>query len=561
MDKFKEEIIKLLKKELKQEIDLEVPPDPEFGDYAFPCFSLAKVMKKSPNDIAYEISRKLPKAAMIDKIEAKGPYINFFLNKSDLAKDTLHEIHKKKERYGFSSKGKGKKVLMEHTSINPNASPHVGRARNALIGDSITRLLRLNSYNVETHYFVNDVGKQIAMLILGTGDKKVGFKDLLDVYIKVNQKLEKNKGMEKEVFGLLHKLEQGDKETKKKFKDIVDVCIKGQVEIFSDLNINYDKFDYESDYLWSKETSNVLKKLESTKKLFVDDEKRKVLDQKEFNLAMKSPVLVLTRADGTSLYPLRDIAYTIDKIKKGYDRNIIVLGEDQKLYFQQIKAALQLLGYKAPEVVHYSFVLLRTGKMSTRKGNLVLLEDFMEEAVKKAREEIKKRNKGLKHDELEKLAKMIGYGAIKYSILRVSPEKNVIFDWESALSFEGESAPYIQYAHARICSIFKKYGKKAAKDADKADLSCLVEPSELELIRQLAEFPAAVEKSAEHLQPHLIANYIYCLSRSFNEFYHSCQILKAEEYIKEARLFLISCVSQVLENGLSILGIDAPEHM
>ncbi len=558
MDKFKEEIIKLLKKELKQDIELEVPPNPEFGDYAFPCFALAKVFKKNPNDIAYEISQKLKKTDLIEKIETKGPYINFFVNKSDLTENTLEEIQKKKEKYGFSSLGKGKKVLIEHTSINPNASPHVGRARNALIGDAVARLLKSQSYNIETHYFVNDVGKQIAMLVLGAKNKKVTFEGLLKIYIEINNKIEKNPELEKEVFELLHKLEQGDKEVKKKFKDIVDVCIKGQSEIFSDINIKYDKFDYESDYLWSKETDEVLKKLEKTGKLFTDDEKRKVLDQKEFNLAMKSPVFVLTRADGTSLYPLRDIAYTIGKIKKGYDRNIIVLGEDQKLYFQQINAALQLLGYKAPEVVHYSFVLLKTGKMSTRKGNLVLLEEFMSEAVKKAKEEIKKRNEDVQAKELEKLAKSIGYGAIKYSILKVSPEKNVIFEWDSALSFEGESAPYIQYAHARICSIFNKYGKKLPP---KVELSSLVEPAEAELIKQLAEFPEMVDKATEHLQPHLIANYIYNLAKTFNEFYHSCQILKEDEHLKNARLYLISCVRQVLENGLGVLGIEAPEHM
>ncbi len=202
-------------------------------------------------------------------------------------------------------------------------------------------------------------------------------------------------------------------------------------------------------------TYEILEKLKKTKKMEEDEESRYVLNQEEYKLAMKAPYLVLSRADKTSLYPLRDIAYTIDKINKKVEKNILVLGEDQKLYFQQVAAALDLLGYKAPRAIHYSFVLLSEGKMSTRKGNVILLEDFMKESLQKAKVELKKRNDKVD----EKTAKAIDYGAIKYAILKVSNEKNVTFNWEAALSFEGESGPYLQYSHARICSIFRKYQK------------------------------------------------------------------------------------------------------
>ena len=236
--------------------------------------------------------------------------------------------------------------------------------------------------------------------------------------------------------------------------------------------MNYDYIDYESKYLWNRDTNFILKKLEKTKRLFNDEHKRKVLDQKEYKLAMKSPVLVLTRANGTSLYPLRDIAYTIEKVRKT-PNNLIILGEDQKLYFQQIKAVLHLLKFPCPNVIHYSFILLKEGKMSTRKGNLVLLEEFMEEARKKAHEEIKKR----KNKITKNLDKIIGYGALKFSILKIAPEKNIVFEWEQALNFEGETSPYIQYAHARICSILKKI-----KAPRKVDLSNLYNQYELDLI-------------------------------------------------------------------------------
>jgi arginyl-tRNA synthetase len=463
----------------------------------------------------------------------------------------LKEIIKNKN-YGSLSLGKGKKILVEHTSINPNASPHVGRARNALIGDSIVRILKFQDYKVETHYFVNDIGKQIAMLIMGAKrKKKITFNDLLKIYVDINEKAKKDPKIEEEVFSLLNKLENGDSDVKKQFKDIVDICVKGQTKIFSELNINYDKFDYESDYLWSKKTDEILAKLDKTGKLFVDDDGRKVLNQEEFNLPMKSPVFVLTRGDGTSLYPLRDLAYHIDKKK---DENIILLGEDQKLYHQQITAALSLLSFKPPRAVHYSFVLLQEGKMSTRKGTVVLLEDFMKEALEKAKKEISKRHGSVK----EENAKKIAYGAIKYAILKVSSDKNVTFNLESALSFEGDTGPYLQYAYARISSIL---AKDKVKSDSKVDFSLLEAPEEIQLIKKLGDFPIVVKNVTNNLKPHLISNYIYELSSLFSAFYNNCPVLKAEEKVKKARLVLIECVKIVLKNGLSLLGIEVLEKM
>ncbi len=549
---FKQEIIDILKKETKQkEINLEIPPSPELGDYAFPCFSLAKVFKKNPSKVAEELAKKIQLSNIINKIEVKGPYLNFFVNKEGLSENILKEVIKNKN-YGSLNIGKNKRILVEHTSINPNASPHVGRARNALIGDSIVKILKFQSYNVKTHYFVNDVGKQIAVLVLGAeGKKNINFDDLLKIYININKKVKENPELEKKVFGLLNKLEKNDKLVKNKFKKIVDICVKGQTKILSELGIKYDKFDYESDYLWSKKTDEILKKLEKTKKLFTDEEGRKVLNQEGFNLAMKSPVLVLTRADGTSLYPLRDLAYHIDKKKR---ENIIILGEDQKLYHQQITAALSLLKIKAPKAVHYSFVLLQEGKMSTRKGNLVLLEDFMKESLDKAKREIKKRHGRVK----EENAKKIAYGAIKYAILKVSAEKNVTFKWEQALNFEGDSGPYLQYAYARICSILRKYGKKIDENVN---FSLLNKEEEIGLIKLLGKFPEVVKNASEQLKPHLVASYLYNLSSQFSLFYNACPVLKADEGLKKTRLVLIESVKRVLENGLGLLGIKVLEKM
>ncbi len=544
------EIIKQLKQLTNlKEINLEVPPG-NLGDYAFPCFVLSKTSKKNPAQIAKDLSIKIKTTNLIEKVQATGPYLNFFVNKTIIAETVLRKISKEKNNFG-SKKHPKEKILVEHTSINPNASPHIGRARNALLGDFIVRLLKFQGYEIQTHYFVNDIGKQIAMLVLGAeGKQKITFNDLLALYIEINEKIEKEPELEKRVFELLNKLERGDEKTKRKFRDIVNICIKGQLKIFSELNIKYDKFDFESDYLWTKKTEQVLEELKKTGRLFLDNEQRYVLDQKEFNLPMESPVLVLTRADKTSLYPLRDLAYHIEKKKT---KNILVLGEDQKLYFQQLKCALTLLNKPVPQPVFYSFVLLETGKMSTRKGNLVLLEDFMKEALKKAMEEIKERHNNIDEED----AKKIAYGAIKYSILKVSPERNVTFSWK-ALQFEGDTGPYLQYACARINSILRKYDKKID---EKIDFSLFKTDEENNLIKMLSKFEGIIEESEKTLKPTIIINYIYNLAQGFSAFYMKCPILKAEEKLKKARLLLANCVKQVLGNGLGILGIETLEKM
>jgi len=567
----REEIIKQLKQLTNlKEINLETPPK-NLGDYAFPCFVLSEILKQNPAQIARELAGKIKTTNLIEKVQAAGPYLNFFINKTIIAEIVLNKIAREKNMFGSRKHAKAghhmgyptaEKILVEHTSINPNASPHIGRARNAFLGDFIVRLLKFQGYEVQTHYFVNDIGKQIAMLVLGAENKeKITFTDLLKLYIKINEKIEKEPELEKHVFELLNKLERGDEKTKKKFADIVDICVKGQLKILSELNIKYDKFDFESDYLWTKKTDRVLEALEKTGKLFLDEEHRYVLDQKEFELPMESPVLVLTRADKTSLYPLRDLAYHIDKKKT---RNILVLGEDQKLYFQQLKCALTLLNKPIPIPVFYSFVLLETGsptstgrrtgrKMSTRKGNLILLEDFMKEALEKAKEEIKNRHADVNEED----AKKIAYGAIKYSILKVSPERNVIFSWK-ALQFEGDTGPYLQYACARINSILRKSEEKIDK---KINFSLFKTDEENNLIKMLANFEGVIAESGRTLKPTILINYIYNLAQSFSNFYIKCPVLKAEQNLRKARLLLANSVKQVLEIGLNILGIEILEKM
>jgi arginyl-tRNA synthetase len=540
----RDEIVKVLAMELKgklkkEEINslVEIPPSDDMGDYAFPCFSLAKIEKKSPLLIAENLKEKLKLPNGFSNADAKAGYVNFFVDKKILAENTLKEAGKFK-------KEKREKVLLEHTSINPNASPHVGRARNSFIGDSLKRILEFKGHNVETHYYVNDVSKQIAMLALvfKSGDK---FEDLLKRYVDVSKKIKKDKKIEKRVFDLLNKFEKGDKKVVSLFKKIVDTAIKGQNKIFSGAGIDFDFFDYESKFM---ETSRkLLKEFEKTGKLFEDKEGRLVLNQEGVGLEkkMKAPVLVLTRGDKTGLYVLRDFAYTIDKMKKG--KNIIVLGEDQKLYFEQLKQGLILLGKKAPEVVHYSFVLLKdSGKMSTRKGDVVLLENFLEKAEEKAKKEIIKR--GTKGD-----AKKVAIAAVKYAMLRNDNNKSVIFDLDESLRFEGNTGPYLLYSYARASSIVRKAkSKKPMKILDLKD-------EEVRLLKKVASFSDVVNRSYETKSPNLIANYSYEIASLFNEFYHCCPVLGNEE--EGFRLKLVEAFRVTLKKSLDLLGIDVLEEM
>lgn len=539
------------------EKSIEKSPNLEMGDFSFPCFRLAKEFRKSPQDIASDIKDKLV-ADEIEKVEVVSGYVNIFIKKDLYAQTVIEEIETKQDKYGSENVGEGKKALIEHTSINPNASPHIGRARNALIGDSIVKLLKFNNYEVETHYFVNDIGKQISMLLVGTkGKDNVTFDELLQLYIDINKEVKENKELEREVFDNLNKLENGDEETIKSFRHIVQICIDGQRKIFAELGIHYDYFDYESDFILNGTVNEILKKLEETGKLFEAEDGRLAINQEEYKIPMKSPVLVVTRADKTSLYPLRDIAYSIYKANRNADKNIIILGEDQKLYFKQISAVLDLLGYQAPQAVHYSFVLLPDGKMSTRNGTVVLLEDFMKEILEKTKQELAKRNNG---EIDEEKAKKIAYGAVKYTILKGSLEKNVIFDLEKSLSFDGDTSLYIQYNYARISSILNKANFVKMEKLTRFDL--LKEPAEIELIQKLEEFKTIVSKVTEKLTPNLIANYVYELTKMFSSYYHDYSILNAEtEELKNMRLQLINAIGIVTKTSLNLLGIDTVDEI
>lgn len=550
----------LVREALRQEVEvpLSIPPDSAMGDYSVPCFRLAKAAGFAPVALAQQLGDALRERDLaslgIDRVEVRGPYLNLFLARGDRAARVIDAVLSAGDRYGRGATGTGKRALVEHTSINPNASPHLGRARNAWVGDTLVRLLRFEGYHLDVRFFVNDVGRQIALLVLGVGDRNPGFNELLHIYVDINRRLEADPELAAQVTQLLERLASGDPETRAAFRRVVEISVRGMREVFADADVRYDRFDYESDYLTPQRSKQLVERLRATGRLFEDEHGRLVLDLDGFDLPSRNPVLVITRGNKTSLYVLRDLAYTLDKVAATNDLNLVVLGEDQKLYHRQLQAALSLLGSDAPTAVHYSFVLLGDGSMSSRQGNLVLLEEFAAEAKRKAAAELAARG----HAADPAVAKAVAYSALKYSFLRVANDKQVVFNWDSAMSFEGESGPYLLYSHARICSILRKYGKELPSGADFGVLE--TEP-ETALIKLLDELPDQVARALRVRSPHVIAGYAFAVARQFSTFYHACPILQEAAPLREARLLLAAATRQVLANCLGILGIEPLQRM
>lgn len=536
-----------------ENVEIVTPPNEEMGDFALPCFTIKINDLKNPN----EKSNYLKEHVSFDKniisdVKVVGPYLNFYVNREFITSETLKEIQTN-EKYGSNHTGEGKKLLIEHTSINPNASPHIGRTRNSIIGDFLVRLYKFEGYEVERNYFVNDIGKQIAMLLVGV--EKLGnidnitFKDMLKLYIDINELVKTDKSVEDQVFKYLYELESGNEEVREKFKRITDICIKGQQEIFNKMDIKWDVFKSESDYVFEKRTTEILNELKEKGKLKEDENGRYYVDLSGYNVPTKSPVLVLTREDKTSLYPLRDIAYTIDKVQRNPENNIVVLGEDQEVYMKQIAATLDILGYKAPNLVSYDFVLLNGDKMATREGKVVLLEDFIEKAKEKIASVFEEKGSTVSDELVADLAA----SCIKYNMLNVSRKKIVNFNLESATDFQGNSAIYLLYNYVRINSILEK----ANYTFDENQAYELKESLENSLINSLYEFPEIINTSLNTQESIIITTYLQNVAQKFARYYEQVSILSEDdEIVRKSRLALLNATRRVLANGMSVLGIN-----
>ena len=549
---FEEEIKEKLSLIVKN-IKLELPPE-EIADMAFPCFSLAREWKKSPKEIAKEIAEKIERGEYIERIEALKGYVNFFIDSKKLANETIKSILKMKDKFG-SYESNGIKIIVEHTSANPNGPLHVGRARNPIIGDTIARILKFGGYDVTTQYYVDDMGKQVAALFWGTKNLSIESKatkpdhKYVVYYQEATKLMEKNEKVKEEIEEIIMECERGNKELLEEIKKVYQPVLEGILASLKRLNISMDEFVEESKFVIDGSVYEVIEKLASMPQAGREG-KAIYLMLDEFGIHGRNKKFYLTRSNGTSLYAARDIAYHIWKGERA-DIMINVLGEDHKLEAKQVEIALKLLKKKVPEAIFYSFVYLPEGRMSTRRGRVVYLDDLIEEALERAMKEVEKR--GMTGKKAARIANAVAMGAIRYNIIKVSPDKAIVFKWEDALNFEGESAPFIQYAHARCSSILKKaeFEEKSSYEFE--------HPSEIRLIKTLAKFPYFVKKSISSRNPSLIANYAFQLASHFNAFYRDCRVIGSER--QNDRLALVKATKQVIKNALNLLGIEALEEM
>lgn len=571
LDECKKEITEHIQKAITQynilyEIRVETPPG-NMGDFAFPCFPLAPHIKKSPNDIAKEIAKGISKGKWITKIEAQGGYVNFFIDTANLTYVTLQSVLKNKEAYGYLQKKK-KKVIIEHTSANPNGPFHVGRARNPIIGDTLVRLYKAAGYDVESQFYVDDMGKQVAILAWGvhhleqknipsTENTKADHQ-LVGYYQTANEHMETDTTVAEQIGQLVKKLERGDHTAIDMIHSSYAPVLEGLKQSLERINIYIDSFIPESTFVYDKSVDRVIKELKQTPYCHEEDDAF-YLDMEPFGIHGRNTKFFFLRRDGTTLYATRDIAYHQWKAQQA-DILINVLGEDHRLESQQVKVALELLQTKiVPKVVFYAFVSLPGGKMSTRQGRVVYLDDLIDECIERAYEEVKKRRASeLTESQMRRIAEQVGIGSLRYNIIKVQPEKDIVFTWEDALNFEGNAIPFIQYAHARACSILSKMDTKDHT----FDATLLIHPSEHVLIKKLAQFPLVIEDASNGCKPHSIANYLFEVAAAFNQFYRDCPVLSEENTgLRSSRLALVKATEIVLKNALDLLGISAPEEM
>ena len=519
------------------------------------AFSLARSSKKSPNEIAEDIVNHLPaENILISNAVANGPYINFYVSELFLHK-TLQRL---RDGLGVVERNKGK-IIIEHTSANADGPLHIGHIRNAIIGDVLARVLKRAGFVVETQYYVNDLGRQIAVAVWGAGrmplaiDKK-GDHAVADVYIAANRELEENGEYLDAVGELMRKYEAGDVATVKRYEAVVNKCLTGVKETLKRLNIKHDLFVLEGECVRSGAVEAVVDELMQKGNVKLDGSALLL------QLEGIEKELVIKRSDGTSLYTTRDLAYHRWKSNR-CDRMIDVFGKDHELVAEQLTKALALLSVKAPEIVIFAFVSLPSGSLSTRAGRYISADELIAKIEERAYEEVEKRRDDLDEAKKPEIARMVGIGALRYDMVKVSPDKHIIFDFDDALDIEKKGAPFVQYSHARACSILRAAAAKGVPTDDDYDSVLLREDSELELIKMLSKFEYIVDSVASDLKPHRIAKYARELAEYFNLFYKYCPVLNADDGHRKARLALVDAARIVLSNVLDVLGIKAPEEM
>ena len=556
MEIFKNHIVKLLKKSTtlnEKDISsiLEIPPNPNFGDYSFPCFLLSKELKKNPVEIATDLARLFEEDNYIEKVECKGAYVNFFINKSKFNEIILKEILKKKEDYGKINIKK-EKIVVEYPSPNTNKPLHLGHVRNMLIGQSISNILTFTGNKVFQVNLNNDRGVHICKSMLAYklygNNKKPDKKSdhfVGDFYVLYNKKANENPDLENEIQKMLVKWEKKDKETLRLWKLMNSWALNGFNETYKLFKIKFDKVYNESEH-YKNGKSIVLNGYK--KSLFEKDNEGNVsVNLEKYNLPNK----ILLRKDGTSIYITQDIGLVYEKYKDfKMSKSIYVVGNEQNLHFKQLFKVLEILNYPHSKgLIHlnYGMIYLPEGKMKSREGTVVDADNIVERIKNLALKEVNKRYK-ISKEEAEKKAFEIGMAGLRYLILKYDASRDFVFNPNATISFEGDTGPYLQYSYARAKSILSK-----TKCSDKINSKLLTKKEEFELIKTLSNFSNVVIKASRDLKPNYIANYAYELAQKFNEFYHLYPVINENEKLKNARCALVLAFTYVIKTSLNLL--------
>ncbi len=631
----REALLRTNLKSLAPPIVLQPPLNPELGELTSTiCFQLSRVLKKKPKELAETIVNEvdMTKTTLVKSVEVAGDgYLNFHADYSVFSKLTIESARGLADAYGYVKTKKPLKILIEHTSGNPVGPIHVGTARNSVIGDSLARLFKARGHKVETHFYIDDVGRQVAVATygyerlgqpepVGKRDHWIGFiyaatscltqiqklkkrikelegepsseeetkkiREELDSWVAIASSLrekepklfdklldgiKKDENPEEEITRIMRLYEGGDEKIKGLVRRVVGFSIDGFKETYDRFGIRWDHWDWESDVVWSGAVSEAVEGLsktpyvmESQGALSLDVEQAvKAMDlrdalglPKEYTI----PPLILKRSDGTTLYTTRDIAYSLWKLDRA-DRAINVIGVEQTLPQLQLRIALSILTSpkKAKDLIHYAYELvdLPGYKMSRRRGRYVTLDEVLDESVRRAYEEVERRSPELRKEERRMIAESVGLGAVKYTLLSVDPLKKITFAWDKVLNFEVNSAPFIQYAHARACNILKKAG-----GGESPDYSLLGDQVEHNLVRMIAYFPEVFINTCKDLKLNAITEFANALAARFNSFYARLPVIRAKpSELRDARLALVDAVRVTLKNALDILGIEALKRM
>ena len=543
---------------------IEVPANKEMGDYSLPCFKLAKEMRKSPQVIADEIKDMIELSEeIVSKIEVVNGYLNFYVNPLAVLNTVFEEINEKEENFGSSKMGEGKNIVIDYSSPNIAKPFHIGHLRSTVIGNALYKIYKFLGYNVTGINHLGDYGTQFGKLI--EGYKRWGeeynieenpIDELTKIYIRINNLCKEDESVLEECRNNFKKLEDGDEYCTKLWQKFRDLSLKEFQRVYDLLDVHFDSLNGEAFY--SDKMGEVIDILEKSGKL-VESEGARVINLDDKGM----PPCIIEKTNGSTTYATRDLAAILYRARTyDFDKAIYVTSYEQILHFKQIFEVAKLLGLDkkyTDNLVHVPFgmVLLKTGKMSTREGNVIKLEELLNEAIERVSEIIEEKNPNLENK--EDVAKKVGIGAVIFNDLYNSRIKDEIFDWDTMLNFNGETGPYLQYTYVRTNSILSKVGD--IPQLSDIDINVLKDDASINLAKTLYSFGDAIKQAADKNEPYIIARYLINLAQLFSSFYNENKIITEDANVQDARVYLTYCVNLVLKRGASLLGIQMPERM